>query len=875
MDSQSQNHRIEEVIKRIAYTDPAAPAIVSSKYNPFSYSQLVWQIDHVAGVLSKSGLRRSARIAISVKDTATAALAIVAVACSASAIPLDQNLAESEIETRLKLLDVDAVCVFVGENTVTRSVAEKQGIAIIELMPQDKYELAFSMVDPKIPPKNQLDDPTLDSVAVIFQTSGTTAEPKLVPCLHSGLLATAERTRTWFNLNKHDRCLSIMPPYFSHGLTFTILAPFLSGGSVAFPASHTQVNLAEWFGELKPTWFSASPTTHLAISEMLGSTLSGLKHNLRMAVAGGAQLPESVRSSLQLSLGIPVFAEYGMTETSQISANLPAPGLYKSGTVGIPPSDTVIVAGPDGTNVPKGEKGEILVRGQNVMKGYLNGPELNQAAFSQGWFRTGDIGSFDEEGFLMIHGRIKELISRGGEKISPFEIERVLLTHPDVLEAVAFAVPHPRLGEDVGAAVVLRPGATVAAEEFRQLMSSQLSWNKVPRRVHIRESIPKGPGGKALRKKLSEVCLFMSSEEQANLSDVVLGKELLGMWRRLLQNDNLTIDDDFFECGGDSLLAIELLLEVEQLTGKTLPSSTIFETGTVRKLLKRVTATDKVQPQESVLVGSEQGKIIHFFHGDFTYGGVAVKTFSKMLGTDYLINAIPPHLPHEGKWPDSIEDMAKEKLQKILERQPNGPYVLLGHCNGALVAFEAARLLVSMGKEVKAVVMVDPIIMSVRRSAQFIFTVVDFVMRLMGVQKNKRRKPLIWIHKKLLRMDRMTKDFWRRALFFFQKTGHQKRSSGKKMKNLFSNLRHFQKFSPEWKEHKNIRQHYDNAFFDYKPLSLNVPVLYISGQFSGGAWRRIAEDTVYINISRGNHGSLRGQSYAQSVVDKIRDLINR
>ena len=504
MNCQSQNHRLEEVIKRIAYIDPAAPAIVSLKYNQFSYSQLVWQVDHVASSLSQSGFRKSARIVIAIKDTALAALAIVAVACSAAAIPFDHNLAAAEIEMRLKLLGVEAVCVLAGETSVTRTVAERQGIAIIELMPKDKRELAFSVSAPKIPTKNQLDDATLNGVAVIFQTSGTTAEPKLVPCLHSSLLASAERARKWFNLNNHDRCLSILPPYYSHGLTFTILAPLLSGGSVAFPASLTEVNLAEWFGELNPTWFSASPTTHLAISEMLGSTLSGLKHQLRLAGSGGAQLPESVRSSLQLGLGIHILEHYGITEASQISTNLLPPGPYKLGTVGIPPPETVIVVGRDGKNVPQGEKGEIWVRGPNVMTGYLNGPELNQAAFSQGWFRTGDIGSFDEDGFLMIHGRIKELINRGSEKISPFEIEAILLNHPDVLEAVVFAVPHPRLGEDVGAAVVLRPGATVAADEFRRFMSAQLAWNKVPRRVHIRESIPKGLGGKALRKKLRE-----------------------------------------------------------------------------------------------------------------------------------------------------------------------------------------------------------------------------------------------------------------------------------------------------------------------------------------------------------------------------------
>lgn len=504
MNCQPQNHRLGEVIKGIADTDPAAPAIVSSKYNPFSYSQLVWQIEHVASSLSQSGFRKSAPLAIAINDTAPAALAILTVACSAMAIPLDQNLAAAEIEIRLKLLDVDAVCVLAGETTAARTVAEKHGINIIELMPKGKRELAFSVSALKIPPKNRPGDPDLDDVAIIFQTSGTTAEPKLVPCRHSGLLFSAERARKWFNLDQNDRCLSIAPPYFSHGLTLTIMTPLLSGGSVAFPASLTEVNLAECLEKLSPTWFSASPTMQLVISEKLGATQSGLKHQLRFAVSGGAPLPENVRSRLQEALGIPVLAEYGMTEASQISANLPAPGLDKSGTVGIPPSDTVIITGANGEKVPQGERGEIWVRGANITTGYLNGPELNKASFCQGWFRTGDIGSFDEDGFLTIHGRIKELINRGGEKFSPFEIEAVLLKHPDVLEAVAFAVAHPRLGEDVGAAVVLRRGATVTADEFRRFMSEHLSWNKVPRRVHIRESIPKGLGGKALRQKLTE-----------------------------------------------------------------------------------------------------------------------------------------------------------------------------------------------------------------------------------------------------------------------------------------------------------------------------------------------------------------------------------
>ncbi|MFA5322450.1 MAG: AMP-binding protein [Smithella sp.] len=505
MSYRSQSHRLEEVIKQFARTDPAALAVVSPKYHPLSYTQLADQIDHVAESLTQSGFDRSSRIAIAIKDNALAALAIVTIACSAVAVPLDQNLAEAEIETRLKLLEVDAVFGLSGEITAAKTAAEKCGIPFVELMPNDKGKLGFSLSVLQVARKADIDDLAIDTVAVIFQTSGTTAEPKLVPCLHSNLLATAQNARGWFHLDQHDRCLSIAPPYYSHGLTLTILTPLLSGGSVAFPSSLTQPNLSEWFELLSPTWFSASPTMHLVISEMLESDSSSLKHHVRLASSGGAKLPESLRLKLEVQLGIQMLEHYGMTEASQVSSNLPPPGPKKPDTLGVPPAETIMIAGPDGNGLPQGETGEVLVRGPNVIKGYLKNPELNQAAFRDGWFRTGDLGSFDQEGFLQISGRIKEFINRGGEKISPFEIEAVLIKHPNVLEAVAFAVPHPRLGEDVSAVVVLRPGATVAAGDFRRFMGAQLSWSKVPRRVHIIESIPKGSGGKVLRNKLSEI----------------------------------------------------------------------------------------------------------------------------------------------------------------------------------------------------------------------------------------------------------------------------------------------------------------------------------------------------------------------------------
>jgi len=243
---------------------------------------------------------------------------------------------------------------------------------------------------------------------------------------------------------------------------------------------------------------------HLAISEKWALQATAVKHRLRFASSGGARLSERVQSAFEENLGFKILEHYGMTEACQISSNLTQPGHYKSGTVGIPPSGTMAVVGNEGQAMPREQEGEVWIRGPNVMTGYLNEPELNEAVFVNGWFRTGDTGLIDREGFLILKDRTKEVINRGGEKLSPFEIENVLLQHPDVMEVAAFAVPHPRLGEDGAVALVLRPGAVVAPEDLRRFMSAKLSWNKIPRRYHVVESLPKGPGGKVLRRRLRE-----------------------------------------------------------------------------------------------------------------------------------------------------------------------------------------------------------------------------------------------------------------------------------------------------------------------------------------------------------------------------------
>ena len=421
------------------------------------------------------------------------------------AVPLDPNLTAAELEARLRLLNVDAVMMLAGDVTPMRDLAAKYEIPIIEVRAPQAGELGLDLfVAGKSRRGTRLEG--AEAPAFILQTSGTTAaEPSLIPYSHSNLAATAARVRRWFDLSASDRCLSVTPVYYCHGLTATVMAPLMSGGSVAFPANPHLVSLQEWFVSLRPTWLSAGPTMfHAILDKARADDGERISHDLRFVVSGGASLPLKIQTDLQTALGVPVLEHYGATEAGQISSNLPPPGPAKAGTCGIPEHGTLKIVDPQGAPVGPGERGEVLVRGPAVVAGYLDNPESNKTAFVDGWYHTGDIGSLDDEGFLTLHGRLKEIISRGGEKISPREIDVALLRHPDVAEAAAYSVPHPRLGEDIAAAVVLRPGAATTGDELRRFISSELAWFKVPRRITIMKDLPKGKTGKVQRRKLSE-----------------------------------------------------------------------------------------------------------------------------------------------------------------------------------------------------------------------------------------------------------------------------------------------------------------------------------------------------------------------------------
>jgi oxalate---CoA ligase len=581
--SSNDRRTIGEVIRAHVELRPKQAAIVGTNFSAISYRMLQDEIDEVRNSLRLAGFDRDAKIAVAIANSAQAARAMIAITCSATSVPIDPKLTVAEVERCLLILRPQSVLVLGDTDSAARTAAEQRGFPIIEAIVSQDGRL--QLVVPRIGPPLPLNEPDPAAPAFILHTSGTSADPNFVPFSHRNMLAVIERLQTWYELTPQDRCLNVSPVYYSHALTTTLLPPLMTGGSVAFPANPTNVDLSEWFSDLRPTWYSAGPTLHLSVLEKAEARSDALTmHSLRFISTAGAPITANVLQRMQAVLGVPVLEHYGSSETAQIASNRPPPGPSKPGTVGIPWPGIVTIVGADGRPLPAGHQGVVLVHGPSVTSGYLNAPDLNRSAFVDGWFRTGDIGSIDEQGFLSLHGREKEVINRGSEKISPLEIDQALMSHPGVVQAAAYGVPHPRLGEDVAAAVVLHPGALVSPLELREFLGTKLAAFKVPRRISILDELPKGITGKVLRRRLAE-----SAQEKAQhsgLSEERLHADLLQLWRRILKTEHISLDDDFFEKGGDSLLAIDVTLQLQRLIGRPLSESILFQNPTVRGLAK-------------------------------------------------------------------------------------------------------------------------------------------------------------------------------------------------------------------------------------------------------------------------------------------------
>jgi acyl-CoA synthetase (AMP-forming)/AMP-acid ligase II len=437
------------------------------------------------------------------------ATCFMACASGVASAPLNPAYRADEFEFYLSDLQARALIVEQGSTSPAVEVAKKLGVRLIELRAGDAAG-DFTLVDASggvgsggsggsAATQGGFAQP--DDVSMVLHTSGTTSRPKIVPLSQANLAASATSIRTTLQFSASDCGLNIMPLFHIHGLIAGVLAPLAAGSQVFCTPGFNALKFFAWMDEARPTWYTAVPTMHQAIIARASKNLEVIaRHPLRFMRSSSSSMPPQVIAELEAIFEAPLIEAYGMTEaTHQMCSNPLPPAVRKPGSVGLAAGPEVAIMAEDGTLLPRGAIGEIVIRGANVTKGYENNDKANAEAFTHGWFRTGDQGQMDADGYVSLTGRLKEIINRGGEKVSPREVDEILMDHPAVAQVVCFGMPHPKLGEEVAAAVVLREGQQASERDLQAFVSARVAEFKVPKKILILDEIPKGATGKLQR----------------------------------------------------------------------------------------------------------------------------------------------------------------------------------------------------------------------------------------------------------------------------------------------------------------------------------------------------------------------------------------
>ena len=489
-----------------------APAISAPSRAPLSFAALRTLIADTLSTLNRLGIGRNDRVAIVLPNGPEMATCFVACASGVASAPLNPAYRADEFEFYLGDLGAKALIVERGSVSPAIDVATKLGVRVIDLVagteagsftlsPRDATDVQAAAHGGYAEP---------DDISMVLHTSGTTSRPKIVPLSQANLAASATNIRDTLKFEADDCGLNIMPLFHIHGLIAGVLAPLAAGSQVFCTPGFNALKFFAWMDEAHPTWYTAVPTMHQTIvARATRGTESAAviaRHPLRFMRSSSSSMPPQVIVELEGAFSAPLIESYGMTEaTHQMASNPLPPANRKPGTVGIAAGPEIAIMDTEaGTLLARGATGEIVIRGANVTKGYENNIKANAEAFLDGWFRTGDQGVMDADGYLSITGRLKEIINRGGEKVSPREVDEILMDHPAVAQVVCFGMPHDKLGEEVAAVVVLREGQQISERELQAFVSSRAADYKVPKKILFMDEIPKGATGKLQRIGLAQ-----------------------------------------------------------------------------------------------------------------------------------------------------------------------------------------------------------------------------------------------------------------------------------------------------------------------------------------------------------------------------------
>jgi acyl-CoA synthetase (AMP-forming)/AMP-acid ligase II/thioesterase domain-containing protein len=729
-------HKMDSIWDRIeacAANSPGRLALIEPGECAISYAQLWAMIETTATLLRESGVGSGDTVAVILPDGVCGFVSVLAVARVCSCAPINPAVTAAELETDLLELRASAV-ITSRQLEIPQAVAGTLGLAVIEAFPLEG-SCAWRVLQPAT--KTVEHERESPRPMILLHTSATTGRRKLVPLSSENLHAMFENTAHALRLSHDDRLLMLARLFHTQGI-LSPCAQLLAGGSVIVTGGFAPQSFGLCIEVYRPTWYTCGPTLHRAILTYLEDNPLNPEGSLRFVRCGGARLSNELRAALESALHVPVLNVYGLTETGAVactsldSRNSDRDHL-SSDIVGRSMGPDIAVMSAESAMLPVGTDGEVVVSGPTVMAGYLNDPAANRDAFFGKWFRTGDLGRLDQHGYLHITGRLKEMINRGGQKIVPEEVEAVLTRHEAVLEAVAFGVPHPTLGEDVACAVVFRKGRATGEKELREFAAKQLAFFKVPRRIYQLDSLPVGVTGKPRRAALKQRFSIEAAGQDPDLSPGTgeptapslleyvresnrarggmpndLEPSMQHLWRKHTNSEDLRQDIDFFSSGGDSLSAVAMLIEVEALAGLKSPlySATFFKEPTLATLMSMLSEaiagrTDVSSSAIQVIpLTKERGRLPLFMipsDGDEGYG---FRQLSRALGDEWPLSLVRPENCWHERSVSSLEETGAEAATAILAAKPAGPCVVGGYCYGGVVAYETVRQLERQGESV-------------------------------------------------------------------------------------------------------------------------------------------------------------------------------
>ena len=693
---------LRTLLGAVAAARPEAAALLAPGRGTLTYAALLAAVDRVGDALA-GRVAPDGRIAIVAPDSSAVALTMIGVMSRHVLTPLDGRLTREELARQLTRLRA-SLAIVVGPAEVARAAAADAGVAVATLL--DDGALGGLEALPRVHPIADAARGGAD-VALVACTSGTTGQPKLVPLTQDNLLSMMIANVDVVGLTPDDRCLGIMPLCHIHG-SGAVLCALLAGGSVAvLPASFHADAFFDGLREFSPTWYTAVPTIHQAVlgrAETRADVVAA--SHLRLVRSGSAPMPAGIPERLESTFRATYVEASGATEASAyLCSNRPA--TRRIGSVGrAMPGTTLRIVDDAGSDVAPGEVGELVARGPGVFAGYEDAsPETTRDAFTaDGFFRTGDLARVDADGFFHLVGRLKEQINRGGMKVAPAEVERVLLAHPAVAQAAAFGIADARLGQEVGACVVLRDDAACAAIELQRHAAEHLAEFKVPRHVRFVDAIPVGPRGKVERLRLATQLGL--EDDAAKLAGKRVGwsppvtpmeQSLAAIWTEVLGVEVRDVAAPFFAVGGDSAQALSVCLSIERRFNRPMPLAAIGARPSIRALAELL-ADDGIV--------AEPGAPIVIRDGDptrtlFVLPGVGGNVYSfhlmaRHLPADLRIVGLP--LPGADGLEAPLSTMAgiaERFVAHVRAQQPRGgPYALAGYSFGGRIACEVARRLV-------------------------------------------------------------------------------------------------------------------------------------------------------------------------------------